>query len=200
MHKLPIPDTRIAVKTKNSLILLMFSLVSLLAGCSSVSVEDYADANPRFVPSEFFDGRLTAHGVVMDRGGRVTRHFNADIIAYWQDGIGTLEEDFVFDDGEEQRRVWTLEPDGNGGYIGRAGDVVGDGTLSFAGNAVFLDYVLRVPYRGDTIDLRVDDRMYLVEPNVLINESKLSKFGFGVGRILLTIIRHPDEAGSGGGH
>ncbi len=183
------------MKTKYSLTILLWAALSLMAGCSSVTVEDYRDASPRFIPSEFFNGRLTAHGVVMDGGGQVTRHFNADILAYWVDGVGTLEEDFVFDDGEQQRRVWTLEPDGSGGYIGRAGDVVGDGTLSFAGNAVFLDYVLRVPYRGDTIDLRVDDRMYLVDPNVLINESKLSKFGFGVGRILLTIVRHPESEG-----
>ncbi len=172
--------------------LLAAALLMLLTACSGVSVEHYRDASPRFIPSEFFDGRLTAHGVVMDRGGKVTRSFNADILAYWKDGVGTLEEDFVFDDGETQRRVWTLTPDGAGGYIGRAGDVVGDGSLSFAGNAVFLDYVLRIPYRDGSIDLRVDDRMYLVAPNVLINESRLTKFGFGVGRIVLTIVRHPN--------
>lgn len=172
-------------------LLLAAAALALTAGCSSVAVEDYSDMQPRFTPTEFFNGRLTAHGVVMNRGGRVTRHFNADIQASWADGVGTLEEDFVFDDGEQQRRVWTLTPDGQGGYIGRAGDVVGDGSLSFSGNAVFLDYVLRVPYGDGTIDVRVDDRMYLVSPEVLINESRLSKFGFDVGRILLTIVRHP---------
>jgi hypothetical protein len=168
--------------------------VLALAACSSVTVTDYADQAPRFLPSEFFQGRLTAHGVVMNRGGEVTRHFNADIDASWEDGVGTLDEDFVFDDGETQKRVWTLTPDGEGGYIGRAGDVVGDGRLSFSGNAVFLDYVLRVPYGDGTIDVRVDDRMYLVAPNVVINESRLSKFGFNVGRILRTSVRHPGQA------
>lgn len=172
-------------------LLLAALLLALTAGCSSVTVEDYSDVQPRFIPSQFFDGRLTAHGVVMNRSGKVTRHFNADIQASWSDGIGTLEEDFVFDDGETQRRVWTLTPDGRGGYIGRAGDVVGDGALAFSGNAVFLDYVLRVPYGDGTIDVSVDDRMYLVSPDVLINESRLSKFGFNVGRILLTIVRQP---------
>jgi hypothetical protein len=163
----------------------------LLTGCSTVSVDNYRDNEPAFIPGEFFQGRLTAHGVVMNRGGEVTRHFNAEIHASWQDGIGTLDEDFIFDDGEKQKRVWTLTPDGQGGYTGTAGDVIGEGRLSYAGNAVFLDYVLRIPYGDGTIDLRVDDRMYLVEENVLINESKLSKYGFDVGRILLTIVRHP---------
>jgi hypothetical protein len=175
--------------------LLFFSLTAaavLLSGCSSVTVTDYSGLEPRFIPSEFFNGRLTAHGVVMDRSGRVTRHFNADIQANWRDGVGTLDEDFVFDDGERQKRVWTLTPDGQGGYIGTAGDVVGEGRLSYAGNAVFLDYVLRIPYGDGTIDLRVDDRMYLINDTVLINESRLTKFGLNVGRILLTIVRHPE--------
>ena len=172
-----------------------FSLVLLFsAGCSTVRVDDYADNTPVFDPVTFFDGKLTAHGVVKDRGGRVIRYFNADIKAYWQDGIGTLEEDFVFDDGEPDRRVWTLTPAGENRYVGTAGDVVGEGQITVAGNSMFLDYVLRIPYGDGTLDLRIDDRMYLVHPDILINESSMEKFGFGVGEILLVIRKIPAEA------
>ena len=57
---------------------------------------------------------------------------------------------------------------------------------------MFLDYVLQVPYRGDVLEVRVDDRMYLLTPDILINESKLKKFGFRVGELLLVIKREPD--------
>ena len=159
------------------------------AGCSSTSVETYAGNRPVLEPEAFFDGQLTAHGVVKNRGGEVIRRFNADIRAYWQDGVGTLEEDFLFDDGEQQRRVWTLTPAGEGRYLGTAGDVVGAGEITVAGNSMFLDYVLRIPYGDGTLDLRIDDRMYLVNPDVLINESKMKKFGIRVGEILLVIER-----------
>ncbi len=168
---------------------LVLVLLTGISGCSSVNVQGYADKAPKLVPEEFFDGRLTAHGVVKNRGGKVIRHFNAEIVAYWIDGVGTLEEDFVFDDGEAQRRVWTLTPAGEGRYTGTAGDVVGNGELSVAGNSMFLDYVLRIPYGDGTLDLRIDDRMYLVSPDVLINESKMKKFGVRVGEILLVIER-----------
>jgi len=174
--------------------LLISGLLILLGACARVEVNDYADFTPTLDPEQFFVGHLTAHGVVQNRGGKVMRSFNAEIQASWEDGVGTLVEDFVFNDGEEQQRIWTLTPDGAGGYIGRAGDVVGDGELTFAGNSIFLDYVLRIPYGDGTVDVRVDDRMYLVSDDVLVNESKLSKFGFGVGRILLVIIRHPDSS------
>lgn len=167
-------------------------------GCSQVSVEDYADNTPAFEPEVFFDGALTAHGVIKDRGGKVMRYFNVSINAYWRDGIGTLEEDFVFDDGEIDRRVWTLTPAGKGRYIGTAGDVVGDGKITVAGNSMFLDYTLRIPWGDGTIDLRIDDRMYLVNPDVLINESRMKKFGFGVGEILLVIQRKPQGSATAG--
>ncbi len=175
---------------------LLLGCVALLSvACSNVTVEQYSEFEPTLTLEAFFSGPLTAHGVVKNRGGKVIRTFNADIQASWHKGVGTLVEDFVFDDGEQQQRIWTLTPNGDGRYIGRAGDVVGDGQLTVAGNSMFLDYVLRIPYKGSTVDVRVDDRMYLVEPNVLINESVMSKFGFRVGSLALVIIRQSGPAG-----
>ncbi len=168
---------------------LLAVIMATLVGCSPVTVTDYAGLEPKLDPVSFFDGPLTAHGVVKDRSGRVIRSFNAVIEASWEQGVGTLVEDFVFDDGEQQQRIWTLTPDPEGGYVGTAGDVVGPGQMQFAGNSIFLEYVLRVPYSGSTVDVAVDDRMYLVAPDVLVNESVMTKFGFRVGTILLVIVR-----------
>lgn len=175
-----------------SAICLLLTVTFGLAGCSPVTVQEYSDNRPLLVPEEFFQGQLTAHGVIKDRGGKVIRYFNADIKAYWENGVGTLEEDFMFDDGEPERRVWTLTPQGEDRYIGTAGDVVGDGEITVAGNSMFLDYVLRIPYNDGTLDLRIDDRMYLVNSNTLINESTMTKFGFRVGEILLVIEKRGD--------
>jgi hypothetical protein len=165
----------------------------LTTACSSIKVEDYRDYQPTLQPETFFEGYLTAHGVIKNRGGRVIRTFNADIDASWDNGVGTLVEDFIFDDGEAQQRIWTLRPTGDGRYSGTAGDVIGAGELQLAGNSLFLDYVLRIPYGDSTVDVRVDDRMYLVGPNVLINESSMKKFGVQVGSIDLVILRQEGE-------
>lgn len=168
------------------------AVLCLLAwGCAPVQVTDYEGFEPPLVMEEFFRGDLTAHGVVKDRSGRVIRTFNATIEASWRDGNGLLEEKFLFNDGERQRRDWVLTPTGGDTFTGTAGDVVGEGRLEVAGNSVFLDYVLRIPYGDGTVDVRVDDRMYLVAPGVLLNESGLSKFGVRVGSIQLVILR-PD--------
>lgn len=178
---------------KSLLRVVLLATIFAVSACSSVSVKDYVDNTPVFQPESFFDGKLVAKGVLKDRSGLVIRRFTADINAYWREGIGTLEEDFLFDDGEESRRVWTLTPAPSStetrSYVATAGDVVGEGRANVAGNAMFLDYVLRVPYGDGSIDLAIDDRMYLVSSDLLINESQMRKFGVSVGQILLSIQR-----------
>ena len=161
--------------------------LGLLQSCSSVPVSDYADNSPTMVVEEFFNGSLRAHGIVKNRSGKVTRYFNASIKADWVDGVGTLDEVFKFDDGEEQTRIWKLTRDESGSYVGTANDVVGSSTLEVSGNSLFLDYVLRIPYDDGTLDLHIDDRMYLVSDRVLINESVMTKWGVKVGQITLVI-------------
>lgn len=170
-----------------SIVIALGVCLVMVSACSSVPVDEYANNKPRLVMEDFFNGSLSAHGIVKDRSGKVTRYFGASIDAYWRDGVGTLEEVFKFDDGEEQTRIWKLVRDDEGNYSGSANDVVGTSSLKLAGNSLFLDYVLRIPYDDGTVDLHIDDRMYLVSDRVLINESIMTKWGFEVGQITLVI-------------
>ncbi|WP_250461025.1 DUF3833 domain-containing protein [Microbulbifer litoralis] len=179
----------------NKIQLPLLSALLLLNGCSSPGVSHYRDKTPALIPEEFLNGPLTAHGIIKNRSGEVTRTFNATLLGRWQNGRGLLAEDFIFDDGETQQRDWQLIPTGGApqagvrAYIGRAGDVIGDARISAAGNAMFIRYTLEVPYKGRKLEVAVDDRMYLVSDRVLIGKSALSKFGLNVGEIVLTIIR-----------
>jgi hypothetical protein len=159
----------------------------LLQSCSSYTLNDYADNQPVINIEHFFAGKLVAHGVVKNRQGDVTRFFSATIDAYWKDGVGVLDEEFHFDDGEVQLRQWQLTPQGQGHYLATANDVVGTHTMRTKGNAIFLDYVLRLPYKGDSIDVTVDDKMFLLTDNRIINESVFYKWGFRVGSVQLVI-------------
>lgn len=172
----------------------LWVLISLtLPSCSNLDLSHYEENQPKFILNEFFQGDLTAHGIVKSRGGTVIRYFNATIDASWDEqGVGTLDEVFYFDDGEVQRRIWTLTPDGEQQFQAEANDVNGTAVARTAGNAMSMRYVLQVPYRGRTLDVTVDDRMFLVEPQVVVNESIMRKFGFRVGSVLLTILKTED--------
>jgi hypothetical protein len=169
-------------------LLLLASLAIMLSSCTTTTIDDYAENKPRLDPQMFFNGRLTAHGILKNRSGKVTRYFNASINAYWKNNVGTLEEKFIFDDGEIQYRNWTLTPTAEG-YAATAGDVVGIGSAKTSGNAMQLNYALNISYQGSPLQLRVDDWMWQVDERTIINESTLRKWGIKVGSIQLVIVK-----------
>lgn len=172
---------------KFTFLILITSTLLVLPACSSTKISDYANTAPKLSPQEFFNGDLSAQGVLKNRSGKVTRHFTATIKASWKNNIGTLEEKFVFNDGEVQYRTWTLTPTQATAFTATAGDVIGTGKGKFMGNAINLNYVLAVKYKNSTINLTVDDWMWKVDDSTVLNESTLSKFGFKVGSIQLVM-------------
>lgn len=164
----------------------------LLTACSTPDVSLYAKNEPKFELQTFFSGPLTAHGILKNRSGEVIRYFNATLEGRWENGVGTLAEVFVFDDGEVQNRTWTMTPNAQGQYTATANDVIGSGDVKIAGNALFMNYVLQVQYDGDLIEVNVDDRMYMVKDGVVINESVMTKFGVEVGYLSIVIAKVTD--------
>ena len=171
-------------------ILLVLIVTIFLVGCSSMKLSDFENKQPQFIPQEYFNGKLKAYGVVKDRSGKIIKSFKANMIGSWdENGIGTLDESFIYDDGTKQKRVWTLKPVGNNEFIGTAGDIVGEAFMKAIGNTVMIDYVMTVPYGDSTIDISVKDWLHLLEDGVIINHSKMKKFGFEVGELVITIIK-----------
>lgn len=155
-----------------------------------MDIEDFKNSEPKFVPQDYFNGKMTAYGMVKDRGGKVVRRFKGTLIGSWDEkGVGTLDEFFVYDDGETQKRIWTLTPNGEDRFIATAGDIVGEAEMIAKGNTVMIDYVMRVPYGKSTIDISVRDWLHLQEDGVILNHSKMKKFGFTVGELVITIIK-----------
>ena len=171
-------------------LLLIFITTILLTGCASMKIEDFNNTKPEFVPQEYFNGKLRAYGIVKDRSGKIIRSFKGEMIGSWdKNGIGTLDEFFVYDDGEEMKRVWTLKPIENKKFIATADDIVGESPMIANGNTVMIDYIMRTPYKSSTIDLSVQDWLHLQDDGVIINHSKMKKFGFVVGELVITIIK-----------
>jgi len=163
----------------------------IVSGCSTMEIEDFTDTKPEFIPQEYFKGKMKAYGIVKDSSGKIIRSFTGDLYGSWDaDGVGTLDEHFIYDDGEKQHRVWKLTPTNEGKkFLGTAGDIVGGAPMVANGNTVMIDYTMRVPYGDSTIDIDVRDWLHLQEDGVIINHSKMKKFGFEVGELVITIIK-----------
>jgi Protein of unknown function (DUF3833) len=159
---------------------------TLCAACASAPTPaDYANETPRLDLRRYFDGPLTAHGLFTDRAGKVVRRFSVKMTGRWDGNQGTLEEDFSYSDGKKERRVWRLTDLGNGRWIGRADDVVGDAIGTAAGNALNWRYTLALNVDGRVIEVQFDDWMYLMNERVMLNKAAMSKFGFHLGEVTL---------------
>jgi hypothetical protein len=156
-----------------------------LAGCATVDVANYRAERPPLDLAQYFNGTVDGWGMVQDRSGQVLRRFTVRIDAKWDGNRGTLDEHFEFSDGEKQNRVWTLVKDGDR-YTGTAADVVGTGQGIQQGNAFNMRYVLRVPWSGRTIDLDMDDWMWRIDDQTVLNRATMTKFGFRVGEVTLS--------------
>lgn len=166
------------------------ALLTVLSGCASRPVPaDYAQEQPALDLRSYFNGPLTAHGVFIDRSGRVVKRFTVKMVGTWQGDTGVLEEDFVFSDGSTDRRVWTLKDMGNGRWSGTAADVVGQASGEAAGNALNWRYTLKLPVDGRVYEVQFDDWMFLVDERVMLNRAVMSKFGIRLGEVLLSFQR-----------
>lgn len=169
-------------------ILITIVFAAFLSACSQVNVDEYANNSITFDPNVFFNNTLIAEGFVKDRSGKMTRYFTATIEATWDEQGGVLDEVFLWNDGERQTRVWTFEPSDNGGYIGTAGDVIGTADMRFSGNAINMKYVLDVPLEsGKAMAINMDDWLYQVSESTIVNVTEMTKWGFHVGEVVLTM-------------
>lgn len=159
-------------------------LLGLSACASGPALEDYVDDGPTFQPEVFFEGDLTAWGVFQDRFGEVRRRFVVDVVGEWDGETLTLLEDFVYEDGTEERRIWRLRKTGATTWEGEAEGVVGVATGEVAGNAFNFAYTfdLTLP-DGDTLRVDFDDWLWQQDDQVVVNRAYVSKFGFEIGQL-----------------
>ncbi|RXJ74589.1 hypothetical protein CS022_03200 [Veronia nyctiphanis] len=166
---------------------LLFTLSAALLFLTSCSakIDDYAQNTPEFALFDYFDGQVTAWGMVQDYSGKQTRRFSVNIDGTVEGNQLTLDETFFFDDGEEQKRIWKIQRNADGTYEGTAGDVVGNAVGRSVGNAFHWVYQLEVVVDDTTYVLTMDDWLYRHDEKHLFNRTSMKKFGVEVGEVTL---------------
>ncbi len=160
-----------------------------LSGCAGVSVESYKSETPVFSLREYFNGPVRAWGIFTDRSGQVQKRFSVEMNCSWQGEAGTLDESFLYSDGTRQRRIWHLLDRGQGRFEGRADDVVGVALGETSGNAFRWSYTMALKVGEQVWDVEFDDWMYLMDGQVLLNKSAMSKWGIHLGDVTLSFTR-----------
>jgi len=169
------------MKAKLSLILIA---CLTLFGCGA-QLSDYEENTPKFELFDYFLGDVKAWGIVQDYSGKQTRSFEVVIVGTVKDDQLTLVEDFVYSDGDQEQRVWTIDRLADGTYQGKAQDIIGIATGAEQGNAMRWQYDFELPYDGSTIVVSMDDWLYRQDEKHLFNITKVKKFGVEVAQVTI---------------
>ena len=143
-----------------------------------------------FLPEEFFTGSLSCSGMFIDRFGQVRRRFVADIFCEAHDTGFKLHENFVFDDGETEHRVWDIVKQANGHYQGHCDDLYGSASGTLEGPALKWRYQFFLNLGARRLKVDFEDLMVQQSPNVVLNRAKVRKFGILLGELFITFQRN----------
>ena len=163
----------------------------LLSGCSSVNPEVYRDERPALDLFGYFEGTVDGWGIFTDRSDKVVKRFSVTIKGTVAGDTLTLDEEFSYSDATRSRRVWTIRRHDSNRFTGTAADVIGEARGEARGNALRWTYVLALEVDGTTYHVDFDDWMYLQDGTVMLNRSRMSKFGIRLGELTLAFRKRP---------
>ncbi len=165
---------------------------ALLAACTGKpSFDDPALSERKLNLEEFFDGELVAFGQFQDIFGTVRRRFEVQISGDWNGERLLLTEDFLYEDGSTEQRVWTLVKTGEDSWRGTAPGVIGEATGVEDGDRFNWQYEIDLPVPsadGTTETLRVtfNDWMWLTADNRLFNRAYMRRAGIDIGDVSIS--------------
>ena len=168
-------------------------IILLFTGCSQTDMKEFQNNTPKLDLFEFFAGETIAYGIFEDRFGNLKRQFRVNINGKIDNQILTLDEDFLYDDGEQAKRIWKIEKkiDNNQKiiYEGQADDVEGEASGSISGNALNWSYDIYLNIKGSDIKVHFNDWIYKQSEDLAINRAYVSKFGINIGSVTLVFLR-----------
>lgn len=174
--------------------LALLALLPLLSACAGQRLADYGATTPAFDLFGYFSGPVRGYGMVQERDGTVIRRFTVELTGTVAGDTLTLDEHFLYDDGERQQRTWVVRQVAPGRYTGTAGDVVGEASGAAAGAAFNWRYVLRLSAKGREWELPFDDWMYVQDGRVVMNRTTFSLLGVELGAVTLFFVKDPAQA------
>ena len=166
---------------------LVFGMALLIAACTGKpGANDPLLSDRKLNLEEFFDGRVVAQGQFQDVFGTVRRRFDVVIDGTWDGETLRLVEDFVYEDGSTEQRIWTLTKTGPDSWQGTAPGVIGIATGEERGDTFNWRYEIDLPVPDGTLRVTFDDWMWKLSEDRVLNRAYMKRFGVDIGDVIIT--------------
>ena len=163
----------------------VFGFFILTACVGRPALDDENLSNRDFELEDFFDGRVVAQGQFQDVFGTVRRRFDVSIDGTWDGQKLRLVEDFVYEDGSTERRIWTLQKTGDETWEGTAPGVIGKATGEERGDTFNWTYTIDLPVPDGTLRVTFDDWMWQLSETSVLNRAYMTKYGADIGEVII---------------
>ena len=165
-----------------------------ISACARNNITTLADRTPKLDLPTFFAGQTVALGIFEDRFGNLRRQFRVVLEGMVDGDVLTLDETFLYDDGEQDFRKWVIRRAGKGKdgevlYEGSAEDITGVASGAISGNALNWEYDVVLSIDGRKVEVHFDDWIYQQHEDVAINRAYVSKFGIEIGSVTIVFLR-----------
>jgi len=168
------------------------SLALLALGAFALSAPSAQAKSDALVLEEYFQGRTVGKGVFESGIAGVRREFTVVTRGTWNPKTFTLRlrEDFAYDDGERETKVWFFQKVAADRYIGTRSDVLNPVTIRAGGPSITFNYAAEVATEDGPVALRFFDTLTKVDARTVRNTADVMKYGIVVGTVDLTFRKH----------
>ena len=158
----------------------------LLTACNAVpTFQQPSLGGPKLDLEQYFVGDLKAYGQFQDILGQVRSRFEVDIEGSFDGEVLTLVEDFVYDDGSKEQRIWRLTKTGDDTWDGRADNVYGVAKGVEDEDRFNFTYFLEQQTEDGSVTLEFDDWLWRFDEKRVLNKAYVSRYGVRVGVVTI---------------
>ena len=130
----------------------------------------------KFQFEKFFTGRIIAYGYMNffypSKRKKILKVF---FTGSFKNKKLKLREEY-FEDNMKTLREWDFEKISTNKFIGNGKDILNAFDVHINKNFLEMSYKFKIQYKGFHFSVCVQDQMYLINQNTLINYTKISKF------------------------
>lgn len=159
-----------------------------LAACATVPPDPAGPILPVTL-AEAFTGRTVGAGVFRAPIAGIERRFTARLEGSLAGDRLTVVEDFLYDDGQEDRLTWVFDRIGPGRWEGRREDTVGTARVEEDGRLIRLSYLADFRSTGGVTRLGFADVIYRPAPDLVVNDAVVTRWGLPIGTVRFELRR-----------
>lgn len=159
-----------------------------LAGCARIPAAPKGPVPP-ITLEQAFAGRAVGAGLSKVNLLGSERRFRARLNGTLRGDRLTVVEDFIYDDGEENRLTWVFDRAGLGRWTGRREDTVGIAEVVETGTDIRLSYTADFMASGEVTRLGFEDVIYFGDDGRVINDAVVTRWGLPVAQVRFEMVK-----------